>query len=314
MILSVHTLIRSCALHKTSKVKVTKFSGIYELQQPEQSIPLIFDSPHSGTIYPDNFNYSCDLKDLRRAEDAYVDELFDQAPNYGAPLLSALFPRSFIDVNRDADDIDEELLSKPWSDNTNPINPTKRSHAGIGLIRRLVSPGVPVYNEKLEQNEIIERINNYYTPYHEALEKLIEDAHYNFGKSWHINCHSMPSGQSSGTFTRINPLKAPDFVLGDRNGTTCDLDFTHTIRDFLKSKSYKVAINDPYKGVTLVDRYSSPATGRNSIQIEISRALYMNEENGEKNKNFNKLKEDITDLIKFISSYTKSNLRNIAAD
>ena len=292
-------------MHKSPKVKLSKIDGIYELHEPEQKIPLIFDSPHSGAIYPDNFNYSCDLKDLRRAEDAYVDEIFDQAPAHGAYLLCALFPRSYID---------EKLLSEPWADNIAPINPTKRSHAGIGLIRRLVSPKMPVYNRYLSQQEIMDRISTYYAPYHEALEKLIETAHYDFGQNWHINCHSMPSGQSSGTFTRINPLKAPDFVLGDRNGTTCDLDFTHAIRDFLKNKSYKVAINDPYKGVTLVERYSSPAMGKHSIQIEISRALYMNEETGEKSKNFNSLKNDITDLIKFCADYTQRNLADITED
>lgn len=301
-------------MHKTSKVKVSKISGVYELQQPEQSLPVIFDSPHSGTIYPKDFNYACDFKDLQRAEDAYVNELFSAAPDHGASFLHAFFPRSYLDVNRAADDIDEELLSEPWPETAEPINPTNRSHAGIGLIRRLVKPGVPVYGEKLSPADIQNRIEKYYTPYHEALENLIKTAHYNFGQSYHINCHSMPSAVSKNSFTRINPFQSPDFVLGDRNGTSCDLTFTHALRDFLKSKGYKVAINDPYKGVELVERYSAPATGRHSIQIEICRSLYMNEITCQKSKNFNKLQSDITDLISFISDYAKSNLTDLAAD
>ena len=301
-------------MHKTSKVKVSKISGVYECFEPIQSLPVIFDSPHSGALYPDDFNYACDFKDLQRAEDKYVDELFSSAPNHGASFLHALFPRSYLDVNRAADDIDEELLCEPWPEDGTAINPTNRSHAGIGLIRRLVKPGVPVYGEKLSPTDIQNRIETYHAPYHSILENLIETAHYNFGQSYHINCHSMPSSASKNNFTRINPFQSPDFVLGDRVGTSCDLAFTHALRDFLKSKSYKVAINDPYKGVELVERYSAPATGRHSIQIEICRSLYMNEETCEKSKNFNKLQDEIADLIKFISSYTQANLTDLAAD
>ena len=307
------TLIRSAALHKTSNQRSEEISGVYTLIKPENPIPLVFDSPHSGTNYPKEFDYACDFEDLQRAEDKYVDELFADAPDYGAPLLSAQFPRTFIDVNRAADDIDEELLSAPWPEEET-IEPTNRSHAGIGLVRRLITPGTPVYSRQLSPDEIKQRIETYYRPYHATFEALIESAHYNFGAVWHINCHSMPSPYAKGSFMRVNPLKAPDFVLGDRNGTSCDLDFTHAIRDFLKSKCYKVAINEPYKGVELVDRYSSPSTGRHSLQIEICRSLYMYETTGKKRSNFNKLKDDMNKLIEFCRDYTKSNLIPLAAD
>lgn len=301
-------------MHKTSKVKVSKISGVYECHEPAHSLPIIFDSPHSGTKYPDDFDYACDFNDLERAEDKYVEELFDAAPEHGASFLHALFPRSYLDLNRAADDVDNELLSCAWPDDYTPINPSNRSHAGIGLIRRLVKPGVPVYAEKLSPNDIQTRIEKYYKPYHQALENLIETAHYNFGQSWHINCHSMPSPASKSNFTTINPFQSPDFVLGDRNGTSCDLAFTHALRDFLKAKGYKVAVNNPYKGVELVERYSAPATGRHSIQIEICRSLYMNEKTCKKSKNFNRLKDDIIDLIHFIAAYAQANLTTLAAD
>lgn len=290
-------------MHKPS------LDGIYELITPDTPLPLIFDSPHSGTHYPDDFNYACDPQLLERAEDKYVDDLFSAAPDHGAHLLNALFPRSYLDVNRASDDIDPELYEGDWPHEAFPATPTNRSYAGIGLVRRLIKPGIAVYDRHLNPAEIMHRIETYYRPYHKTLEKLIDDAHYKFGAVWHINCHSMPSAQASiGAMKRVTPFSAPDFVLGDRDGTSCDLDFTHAMRDFLKSKSYKVAINDPYKGVELVERYSAPATGRHSLQIEICKSLYLDENTYEKNKNYEKLKADMTDLIAFCSDYVRSNL------
>lgn len=291
--------------------------NVLQVTSAENPLPLIFDSPHSGTHYPKDFDHACNMSDLERAEDKHVDDLFSAAPDHGACLLSALFPRSYIDVNRAHDDIDPELLAGEWPFDP-PTNPTKRSHAGIGLLRRLVKPGEPVYDRQLSPKEIKSRIDTYYHPYHDVLKKLIEGAHYNFGQAWHVNCHSMPSSSAPNAqargLSRINPLIAPDFVLGDRDGTTCDLDFTHYLRDQLKSMGYKVAINDPYKGVELVERYSSPATGRHSIQIEICRSLYLNEYTYEKSKNYKALKTDITKLIGSCADYVQSNITQIAAD
>lgn len=289
--------------------------NILKLETPENPLPLVFDSPHSGTHYPNDFDHACDHDLLEKAEDKFVDDLFSAAPAYGASLLSALFPRSYLDVNRAMNDIDPELLSAPWDYDCTPMNPSNRSYAGIGLIRRLVRPGQPVYNRQLSPLEIKSRIETYYKPYHAALEKLIEDAHYNYGQVWHINCHSMPSpSPTNGAMGRVNPYTAPDFVLGDRDGTSCHSHFTRAVRDFLREKGYKVAINDPYKGVELVERYSNPATGRHSLQIEISRALYLDEETYEKSKNYNNLKDDMTSLIEFCATYVQSNLTALAAD
>lgn len=284
-------------------------NGIYTLIRPKTGLPLVFDSPHSGTTYPADFDYSCAFNVLEKAEDKYVDELFANAPDYGAALLCAHFPRSYIDVNRCAKDIDIDLLEDIWA---GEIDATTRSHAGIGLIRRLVRPGMPLYNRYLKVNEVLHRIENYYVPYHSALERTIEEAHYNYGQVWHVNCHSMPT-QEAQTF-RATPLKAADFVLGDRDGTTCDLDFTHAVRDFLKGLGYRVTINDPYKGVELVRRYSNPATGRHSLQIEVARSLYLDENTYKKSRKFNDLKEDIDQLIGFCADYVQSLHLPMAAD
>lgn len=283
--------------------------------RPKNPLPLIFDSPHSGQAYPDDFNYACSFEELERAEDKYVDDLFASAPRHGAALLCATFPRSYIDVNRAATDIDPELMREPWPHSE--IAPTARSDAGIGLIRRLVRPGVPVYDRVLSAREALRRIRNYYEPYHDALEKLMNEAHYNFGQVWHVNCHSMPSSSARPK----QPIslagragKAVDIVLGDRDGTSCDLEFTRAMKGFLKGLGYAVTVNDPFKGVELVRRYSNPARGYHSIQIEINKSLFMDEDSCRKNNNYEALKADVEKLVRFCAEFVEFHLMDMAAD
>lgn len=287
----------------------------FSILHPEKPIPLVFDSPHSGTHYPEDFEFACSFDDLQKAEDKFVDELFDCAPEYGAALLLANFPRSYIDVNRRADDIDPVILAETWP--FGKINPSSRSDAGIGLIRRLVRPGIPVYDQPLSVENIAHRIEKYYKPYHAALEKLLNDAHYNFGQVWHVNCHSMPGASARPKQPSVLLGHLPresDFVLGDRDGTSCDLHFTHAMRDFLKGLGYTVTINDPFKGVELVHRYSSPSRGLHSLQIEINKSLYMNENTNKKTTDFENLRLDIESLVAFCADYVQSNLMDVAAD
>lgn len=289
---------------------MTNKERVYCVTGPEKpDIPLIFDSPHSGRIYPADFQYACSREALELAEDNDVDVLFESAPRHGATLLCALFPRTYIDVNRAEDDIDMELLAEPWPI---PAVPTPRSHAGIGLIRRLVKPGQPVYNRRLSVAEIQHRLNAYYHPYHAVLKKLLDEAHYNFGQVWHVNCHSMPKFRMPVTHGILN--MQPDFVLGDRDGTSCDLDFTHFLRDCLRGLGYKVAINNPYKGVEIVRRSANPSAGRHSIQIEISKALYWDEKRNVKTNNFNSLQGDLEKIVVATARYATDNLASLAAD
>jgi N-formylglutamate deformylase len=287
----------------------------YTLLKSASPLPLVFDSPHSGQDYPTDFKYACSFDELEKAEDKFVDDLFSSVTDYGGALLCALFPRSYIDVNRAATDIDPELLHEPWPHSE--IAPSARSDAGIGLIRRLVKPGMPVYDRVLSAREVLRRIQTCYNPYHEALEKLISEAHYNFGQVWHVNCHSMPSGSA-------RPRRAltvggrgqaeSDIVLGDRDGTSCDFEFTRAMCDFLKSLGYLVTVNDPFKGVELVRRHSNPARGFHSIQIEINKSLYMDEDTGRKNKNYGAVKKDIEKLAGFCADFVQSHLIDLAAD
>ena len=284
--------------------------GIFTRRGPDgEALPVVFDSPHSGSDYPDDFWYSCPFDLLRQAEDAYVDELFGFAPKTGATLISALFPRSYIDVNRAVEDIDSQLLEEPWP---GPVSPSEKTRVGMGLVRRVCKPGVAMYDHKLTVREVRNRIDRYYRPYHRALTEAVEDAHRAFGAAWHVNCHSMPSsGRPHGP---ASSWERADFVLGDRDGSTCTPSFRRMIQATLERMGYEVRINDPYKGVELVRRFGHPRRGYNSIQIEINRRLYMNEETLERSYNFPRLKRDIDTLVKSIAAFARDQLIAVAAD
>ncbi|EWY39944.1 N-formylglutamate amidohydrolase [Skermanella stibiiresistens SB22] len=269
-----------------------------------EAVPLVLDSPHSGIVYPRDFSFVCPFRALRQAEDTHVDELVASAPEAGAILIRALFPRSYIDVNRAVDDIEPELLDGPWPE---PLHPSDKSLAGMGLIRRLCKPGMPMYDGRLSVAQVAERIDRYYRPYHEQVAGAIDRLHRRFGVVYHLNCHSMP------TFGR-DPSTRPDFVLGDRDGTTCDPDFTRYVGAFLTSRGYRVRLNNPYKGVELVRRYSNPKRGIHSLQVEIHRGLYMNEETLEKNAGFDRLQSHLAALIRELADYARDATELDAAE
>ncbi len=252
-------------------------------------MPLVFDSPHSGSHYPEDFRFSCALETLRRAEDAYVDELYAAAPAHGATLIGALFPRSYLDANRAVDDIDEALIDGVWP---SPLRPSHSTRAGLGLIRRVARPSLPIYERKLPAAEILARIERCHTPYHRVLDEACSRLHHEFGAVWHVNCHSMPSKRSARDIGR-----PADFVLGDRDGTTCAKEFTDFVARVLRGRGYDVRINEIYKGVEIVKRHGRPAAQRHSLQIEVDRALYMDQKTLEKNHGFIQLQADITAMI-----------------
>jgi N-formylglutamate amidohydrolase len=270
-------------------------------------VPVLFDSPHSGICYPPDFAFTCPLPMLRQAEDTHVEELFAQAPEFGATLLSALFPRSYIDVNRAIDDIDPDLLDGPWPA---PLRPTQKSAAGVGLIRTLCRPGVPLYDGKLRVAEVAARIDRCYRPYHHQMASIIDGLAGRFGGVWHVNCHSMPS--RPGTFGA--EAMETDFVIGDLDGTSCEPGFVRLVADVLRGFGYSVAINDPYKGVELIARYGDPARGRHSLQLEINRRLYMNEDTLGRNEGFDRLFGHIGALIRRICDHAEVQTSRYAAE
>jgi N-formylglutamate amidohydrolase len=265
------------------------------------ALPLVFDSPHSGAVYPDDFGYCCPLPVLRRAEDSYVDELFEEAPSHGATLIAALFPRSYIDANRAADDLDPGLMAGAL-----PHFLVPRPVTRVGLLRRHAQPGVPIYDRKLSPDDVLARIERYHTPYHRVLDDSCDGLHRRFGAVWHINCHSMPS---HGNRHQRRKGEHGDFVLGDRDGTTCAPEFTDFVAHFLRGLGYEVRVNDGYKGVEIVRRQGRPAENRNSLQIEVDRALYMDQKTLEKLPGFDQLKDDLARLVEALVGFVRARLR-----
>jgi N-formylglutamate deformylase len=256
-------------------------------------VPAVFDSPHSGVDYPADFDFAAPREMLRRAEDAFVDELYAAAPAHGALLIAARFPRSYIDANRSLLDIDEALLEAPWP---GPLARSRKTELGIGLVWRVLDNGDPIYARKLSVAEVTRRITHFHQPYQKAVKEAIDEAHAHFGAVWHVNCHSMPALSSQ--ISEEGPGKPrADFVLGDRDGTTCGPEFTHFVRDTLAGMGYDVKVNDPYKGVELVRAFSDPASGRHSLQVEVNRRLYMDESSREKNAGFPELRRNIDALV-----------------
>jgi N-formylglutamate deformylase len=265
--------------------------------------PAVFDSPHSGTQYPADFGSIAPLAVLRRAEDAFVDELFGSAPRHGATLIAAQFPRIYIDPNRDLIDLDPALLDGPWPD---PLVPSRKTELGVGLIWRIMPPSAPLYDRLLGVEEVRGRIERCWRPYHQAVATALDETHRRFGKVWHVNCHSMPAMGNAAS--EDGPVARAEFVLGDRDGTTCEPDFTAFVAGQLRDMGYRVKINEPYKGVELVRRYSDPAAGRHSLQIEINRKLYMDEESREKNGGFGRLQANLDKLVAAVCRYASERV------
>lgn len=263
-----------------------------------QSIPLIIDSPHSGTEYPLDFNHQADFAQLRQAEDSYVDELYKHVSSIGGVFLDAKFPRSYIDPNRSENDfILEDLHEKNNSACEIKFKPTIKSQLGIGLVWLKIPPnGEPMYKDKITLKQLMHRVNTYHRPYHKILKNILDNTYKKFGNFYHVNAHSMQN-QATAMSDQSQGTKRPDFVIGDREGTSCKRRFTDLIVDFLKSLNYSVDVNYPYKGMELIRAYSDPLQNKNSVQIEVNRKLYMNEETREKIDNFKILKQDLKKLI-----------------
>ena len=264
------------------------------------SSPLVLDSPHSGTHYPPDFRFACELSVLRRAEDTHVEKLYDFAPSRGVHWVEALFPRSYLDANRNTSEMDVTLLDAPWPE---PVETDARIlskvRLGKGLIWRTTDDGQPIYARTLSVAEVQARIDNCWKPYHALVAQAIDAAQQQHGYSIHINCHSMPAVASSHA-TDFPGEKHADFVVGDRDGTTASQALSQLVCQHLRSFGYSVAYNHPYKGVELVRRYSQPAAHRHSIQLEINRKLYMDEDTLGLTPGFVSLKTHLVSLVSML--------------
>lgn len=238
---------------------------------PVAELPLVLDSPHSGQQMPADFGTIRTVAELREAEDSFIDALYLPAVARGVPLLAALFPRTYLDVNRSAGDIDPELMDAPWPE---PLAISPKAGIGKALVWRCLDADRLLYDRLLSVAEVQQRIARCHAPYHAALRRLLDATHARHGVVHHINCHSMPPF-SSVLIEGVAGRPRADIVLGDRDGSTCAPAFTDFVRRHLSGAGLDVAVNDPYKGVELVRAYADPAAGRHSLQIEINKRLYM---------------------------------------
>ena len=235
-----------------------------------EPLPILFDSPHSGTLYPDDFGHAVDPFLLRGGEDRFVDDLIVDAPSHGITVMRALFARTYIDPNRPVADLDPDILADDWPD---PVEAGLHSGRGVGLIFRLIGEAVPIYRRRLSRAEVDHRIETYWRRYHECLDDRLSGMIARHGVAWHVNWHSMlPVGNA------LSPdpgRKRSDFTLGDLHGKGCAGEFTAFVAETLRDLGYSVSINDPYAGTYIVERYGRPGEGRHTLQVEINRALYM---------------------------------------
>jgi N-formylglutamate amidohydrolase len=278
--------------------------GVLDLRKPVvHSLPLVLASPHSGTEYPADLLAASRLRPiaLRRSEDSFVDELFGAAPRLGAPLLSARFPRAYVDVNREAYELDPSMFADKLPGFVNIGSP--RVRIGLGTIARIVAGGEEIYARKLRFAEAQQRIERLYRPYHQALHRLVEETEALFGGCLLIDCHSMPSGAASSC-----GQGEADIVLGDCHGTSCAAAITEAARHFLVQRGFTVALNAPYAGGFTTDHYGRPSSRRHALQIEINRALYMNESDYQAKPYFSQLVHDLAELVDRLGQTARQHL------
>jgi N-formylglutamate amidohydrolase len=263
------------------------------LRPAQQTIPVVFASPHSGRCYPGELLAASRLdgQSLRRSEDSFVEELFAAAPEYGAPLLAATFPRAWCDANREPWELDPAMFADrlPSWVNTTSV----RVGAGLGTIARVVASGEAIYRDKLSFADAERRIGTCWQPFHQALGTLITETRADFGHCLLIDCHSMPT---HGHATRSGARSA-DFVLGDAHGTACAPRLTRLVETLLTDLGYSVRRNDPYAGGYITRHYGRPREGVHALQIEIARELYMDEARIERLPSFETVQNRITQLI-----------------
>ncbi|MDO8885064.1 MAG: N-formylglutamate amidohydrolase [Pseudotabrizicola sp.] len=248
-------------------------SDAFTLYQPKRrETPVVFSSPHSGRAYPPAFlaNSVLDAHTIRSSEDAFVDDLFRSATDFGAPLIAACAPRAFIDLNRAADEMDSSVVEGVAR---SPHNP--RVASGLGVIPRVVSGGRAIYRGKMSLQEAEARIRSHWQPYHAALRRLTNDSHTQFGQSVLIDCHSMPH-EAIETHSRPG-FARPEVVLGDRFGATATRDVMDQVEAAFRRAGLRVSRNTPFAGAYIAQTYGRPSRGFHVVQVEIDRALYMDE-------------------------------------
>jgi len=260
--------------------------------------PLVMASPHSGRIYPDAFlkRSGLDLQTLRQNEDAYIDELIGFSRDLDIPMINALFPRCFVDVNRDADE-----LPSQWR-RGGKFPTSARAEIGLGVIPTIISDRLPIYKRPLRQEDVDRRLQKLYFPYHNALAELVTQTSAIFGRVLLLDCHSMPG------FSQLGQRR-PDIILGDRHGTSCESETISLFEKLFQDRGYSVARNYPYAGGFVTSHYGQPEKNMEVIQIEINRDLYLNPVTLKRKTTYTQLRAD----FQFICAEYVQNFGRISA-
>ena len=300
---------RPAARRPRENAQAAAVNGVIDLRLPaRQTAPLIFASPHSGTAYDPAFIASSrlDEKNLRRSEDSFVDEIFAGAPDGGAPLLCALYPRAYLDPNREPYELDPEMFTEPLPGHVK--SRSDRVRAGFGTIARLVASGAEIYAAKMPYAEAERRIDTLYRPYHRALEGLVEATLREFGAAFLLDCHSMPS--VGGPTDRDRGMPRPDIVLGDRFGASCQPALVETAERLLRDLGFSVRRNEPYAGAFTTAHYGRPGKRVHALQIEVNRRLYMNEATVARSRDLPRLRRKMN---RFIAAMAEESMALVEA-
>jgi N-formylglutamate amidohydrolase len=277
----------------------------FEVLEPQTwQGPVLFNSPHSGSTYPRHFLASSrlDMATLRRSEDSFVDELVAGVVREGFPMMRAHFPRCFVDVNREPYELDPRMFEGrlPSFANTRSM----RVAGGLGTVARVVGDAQEIYDQRIPVDDALRRIESLYKPYHRALRRLFTRLHREFGAAVLIDCHSMPS-----TAGHRDERPRPEFVLGDRYGTSCVGVVAEMVEKALRALGYTVSRNKPYAGGFITEHYGNPAAGLHAIQLEINRALYMDERRYQRSSTFSRLTADMETLARRLHEIPLEQLR-----
>jgi N-formylglutamate amidohydrolase len=268
-----------------------------ELSQREHVSPVVFASPHSGRFYPADMGAAAAVtwSAIRRSEDAHVDWLLARAPRHGFALICATYGRAYVDLNRAPDELDPAMFADPLPPGARPR--TARVAAGLGAIARVAGEGLALYDRKLSWEEAQARLERVHRPYHAALQRLLARTLERFGRAILIDWHSMPSAA-----VKIGGRPGPDFVLGDRFGAACDGELTTLVERQLKGLGFTVARNAPYAGGYTTETYGRPGQGVHALQIEVNRALYLDEATMAPNAGASLLEDALERLFQQLSS------------
>ncbi len=281
------------------RINYKKLRIFDEYNTKDPAFPIVLSSPHSGNLFPQEFldNSLLTAEELRTSEDCYMTEIVRKASDAGIPLLSMNIPRTFIDVNRDKIELDENMFFD--APQTLGNTGSRRCRVGLGVLHRIVYPNKNIYGGKLSYTEAMERIKNVYDPYHKRLKQLVDKCTRKFGFCLLIDCHSMPSLICN----IMNDEKALDFCLCTLFDESCPTDMSEFLSRTLEARDYRVEFNRPYAGAYIAFNYCQPRKNIYTLQIEVNRSLYMDEKNYNKSPHFQNISNDICNSILALGNF-----------